>query len=161
VRIAILAVGRLKAGPERDLVARYEGRALALARGLGVSGPDIIEILESRARREEDRRREEGASLRSRIGGAASIVLDERAPSLPSEGFADLIRGRMEAGGDLAFVIGGPDGLDAVLRSQGRALSFGALTLPHQLVRVLLLEQVYRALTILAGHPYHRAGGDD
>lgn len=163
MRLAILAVGRLKSGPERDLVERYRGRTDALGRSLGFSSLEVAELPESRARRDDDRRAEEGAILLDRIGPAAAVVFDERGASPTSVAFAGRIGAwRDEGRGALACVIGGPDGLDGKVRSRADlVVSFGALTLPHQLARVLVAEQLYRALTILAGHPYHRAGRDD
>jgi 23S rRNA (pseudouridine1915-N3)-methyltransferase len=163
LRLSILAVGRLKNGPERDLVERYRQRVEGIGRALGVSALDMVELPESRARREDDRRAEEAAGLVERIGSSALIVFDERGKSPTSEAFADRIRGwRDEGRPGLACVIGGPDGLDPSLRKRADlVVSFGTLTLPHQIVRALVAEQLYRALTILAGHPYHRAGHDE
>ena len=154
-----MAVGRMKAGPERELVERYRGRAADAAGRLGWSGLDIVEVAEGRGRRPEERRGEEAAALRDRLRDGAALVFDERAPSLGSEAFAGRLAAWRDAGRDCACVIGGPDGLDPALRERAALLaSFGALTLPHQLVRVLVAEQIYRAMTILAGHPYHRGG---
>lgn len=160
MRLTLAAVGRLKAGPERELVARYAERIAATARTVGLSGLTLKETDESRARRPEDRKAEEARALRALIPeGARIVALDERGRSLTSEKFAAEIGALRDAGQrDLCFVIGGADGIDASLR-EGAALvfSFGAATLPHQIVRALVAEQVYRAISILAGHPYHRA----
>ncbi len=158
MRLAILAVGRLKDGPERDLCERYAGRILDTGKSLGFSGPDIAELGESRARRPEDRKTEEAGLFRGKLPGGLIIALDERGKTMGSTDFANRLARERDAGAVAAcFIIGGADGLDAGLREQaGLTLSFGALTLPHQLVRVLVLEQIYRALTILSGHPYHR-----
>jgi 23S rRNA (pseudouridine1915-N3)-methyltransferase len=160
VRLLVVAVGRLKEGPERTLAERYRERARALGRGLGIGPLDSVEVPESRARRAEDRRREEGALLRQRAAGAALILFDERGRSPTSEAFAARLGGLRDAATpSLACLIGGADGLDESLRAEAREIvAFGALTLPHQLVRVLVFEQLYRALTLLAGHPYHRGG---
>ena len=162
MRLAILAVGRLKSGPERDLVERYRQRIDAIGRGLGVAGLDVVEIPESRARREDDRRDEEAAALLERAASATLVVFDERGQSPTSEAFADRIRGWRDDGRPaLACLIGGADGLAPRIRQRAHlVVSFGTLTLPHQIVRALVAEQLYRALTILAGHPYHRAGDD-
>lgn len=159
--IRVVAIGRLKAGPERDLVRRYEERAVALGRRSGFAGPDIVELVESRARRNDDRMADEAARIRERAEGAAIICLDERGPPRTSESFAAGLSQARDVGRTATvFVIGGPDGLDPAFRDACDALlSFGALTLPHGIVRVLLLEQIYRAFTIICGHPYHRAGG--
>ena len=160
MRIVLAAVGRVKAGPERELLDRYVTRARAAARALGVSAIDVVEVDEGRGRSAEERKREEAAGLTARLPpGAVVIALDERGRSLSSPDFAHRI-GRLIDGGApvLAFAVGGPDGFDEAFRSGAReVVSFGAATLPHQLVRVVLAEQVYRAVTILTGHPYHRA----
>ena len=164
MRLLIAAVGRLKAGPERDLAARYRDRAAQLGRGLGFPGCDIVEIPESRARRPQDRCAEEGSAILAQAHGAALVVYDERGRAdVTSETFANRVAAwRDAARPSLVVVIGGPDGLDPAVRTRADlALSFGAATLPHGLVRVLALEQVYRALTILAGHPYHRGNLDE
>jgi 23S rRNA (pseudouridine1915-N3)-methyltransferase len=163
VKLAVMAVGRLKDGPERELVERYGERARGFARGLGLSPVQFVELPESRARRDADRKAEEGAAILDKAAGAVLVAFDERGKSLASDAFAQrLAAWRDEGRSAVAFVIGGPDGLDGRVRAAADlVLSFGALTLPHQLVRVLVAEQIYRALTILAGHPYHRAGSSE
>lgn len=163
MRLSVLAVGRLKSGPERDLADRYRQRIEGMGRALGLNGVDFSEIPESRARREDDRRAEEAAALLEKAANAVLVVFDERGKSPTSEVFAAKIRHwRDEGRPALACIIGGPDGLDPSIRQRADlVVSFGALTLPHQIVRVLVAEQLYRALTIIAGHPYHRAGHDD
>jgi 23S rRNA (pseudouridine1915-N3)-methyltransferase len=162
VKLALIAVGRLKDGPERQLVERYRTRIVALAPSLGCSGLDVAELPEGRGRRDEERRSEEAAAITARIGKAATIVFDERARSISSEGFADRLRDWRDGGrATVACIIGGPDGLDVSLRDKADlVVSFGGMTMPHQIVRALVVEQLYRALTILAGHPYHRGGGE-
>ena len=163
MRLSLLAVGRLKSGPERELVERYRQRVEGMGRALGLAGFDIVELPESRTRREDDRRSEEATALLERAGSSVLIVFDERGKTPSSEAFAEKIRQWRDGGRTgLACVIGGPDGLDPKLRQRADlVVSFGALTMPHQIVRALVAEQVYRALTIIAGHPYHRAGHDD
>ncbi len=119
----------------------------------------LIEIAESRGRRGEDRIREEAAGLGAAIPENAAIVaLDARGKALSSTDLA----GRLERWRDrgtpaIIFLIGGADGLAERLGGRAElALGFGAATWPHQLVRIMLLEQIYRAMTILSGHPYHR-----
>ena len=160
MRLSLIAVGRLKSGPERDLVDRYRGRIEGLGRVLAVSGVDFVELPESRARRDADRRAEEAAAILEKAGTSTLIAFDERGRSPTSEAFAERLKSWRDGGqGAVACVIGGPDGLDPTVRQRAAlVVSFGALTLPHQIVRVLVAEQLYRALTIIAGHPYHRAG---
>ncbi|GJD36889.1 23S rRNA (pseudouridine(1915)-N(3))-methyltransferase RlmH [Methylobacterium aerolatum] len=160
MRLVVVCVGRLKAGPERDLASRYRERAAQTGRNLGFTGCDLIEIPESRTRRAADRCAEEAALMLAHVpAGAVGLIYDERGRAdLPSEDLAARVGQWRDAGKPaLAVMIGGPDGHDASIRTRADLiLSFGAATLPHGLVRVLALEQIYRSLTILAGHPYHR-----
>ncbi|SDA23109.1 23S rRNA (pseudouridine1915-N3)-methyltransferase [Methylobacterium sp. UNC378MF] len=160
MRLVLAAVGRLKAGPERELASRYRDRAAQLGRGLGFSTCDSVEIPESRARRALDRCAEEGTALGALLPpGGVLVAYDERGRAdLGSDALADRVAAWRDASRPaLVVAIGGPDGLDASIRTRAELiLSFGAATLPHGLVRVLALEQLYRSLTILAGHPYHR-----
>ncbi len=159
MRIVLAAVGRMKSGPERELLDRYVTRARATARALGVSNLDVVEIEEGRGRSAEERKRSEAAALTAKLApGTVVLALDERGRSLSSPDFAAQIGGLIDGGtAHLALVIGGPDGFDESVRRDARTLlSFGAATLPHQLVRVIVAEQLYRSFTILTGHPYHR-----
>jgi 23S rRNA (pseudouridine1915-N3)-methyltransferase len=159
LKLGILAVGRMKAGPERELLRRYLERSEALGRSLGFGPLQLHELDESRARTPEARKREEAAELKTHLpAGADLIVLDERGTDLSSEAFAEMLaKARDSAVPVLTFAVGGPDGFDPEFRRHYRAIAFGRATFPHQFVRVMLAEQIYRALTILAGHPYHRA----
>jgi 23S rRNA (pseudouridine1915-N3)-methyltransferase len=159
MRLALVCVGKLKAGPERLLFERYFKRLTEGARTAGLAGVDLREIGESRARRPEERRAEEAVALLAAAPkGAALVLLDERGPSATSEEWAaDVGWARDASRPAYAVAIGGPDGPDPSLRAAAhRIVSFGAMTWPHQLVRVMAGEQLYRAMTILAGHPYHR-----
>ena len=160
VRIIIAAVGRLKQGPERELAAMYRKRAEAVGRPLGLREVEIVEIRESRAQDAERRRVEESIAIANVIPERAVVaILDQRGDNLDSAALAARLREwRAEDRAAACFVIGGADGLASSLRERAKLkLAFGAATWPHQLVRVMLLEQLYRAGTILAGHPYHRA----
>ena len=159
LRVGLVCVGRLKAGPERVLADRYIERAFAAGRAIGL-GVELREIAESRARRTEDRKSEEAAAIRALLPpDAVLIALDETGTAMDSAGFARLVGARRDDGTPaLALVIGGADGLDPSLRRDAAAtIAFGAMTWPHQLVRIMAAEQIYRAVTILSGHPYHRA----
>jgi 23S rRNA (pseudouridine1915-N3)-methyltransferase len=160
MRLLIAAIGRLKDGPERELAAWYRKRAETTGRPLGLRDIEVIEIRESRAQDVERRRVEESIALATVIpDGAVVVVLDQLGESLDSPALAGLLREwRAEDRAAVCFVIGGPDGLAPSLIERAKVrLAFGRATWPHQLVRVMLLEQLYRAGTILAGHPYHRA----
>jgi 23S rRNA (pseudouridine1915-N3)-methyltransferase len=160
MRLVVIAVGRLKQGPERELAERYRARFDETGRKIGFRGVEIHELLESRARDATTRVNEEAAAISARITEKSMLVtLDERGESIDSATFArHLGRWRDESVANTFFLIGGADGLSPDLRRKAKLkLAFGAATWPHQIVRVMLLEQIYRAATILAGHPYHRA----
>jgi 23S rRNA (pseudouridine1915-N3)-methyltransferase len=158
MRIAVAAVGRMKRGPERELAERYRERAAKSGRVIGLRGLDVIEIAESRARDTQRRMLEESIALANVIpDGAAIVLLDPNGENLDSARFTTRLRGWNDGGRDVAFLIGGPDGLAPSLAEKAALrLAFGAATWPHQLVRIMLLEQLYRAVSILSGHPYHR-----
>src|SRR4051812_37123194 len=159
MRIVVAAVGRLKQGPERELAERYRKRAVAAGRSVGVSTFDIIEIRDSRSDDATRRMLEESIAIANIVPeDGVRVVLDERGESISSSSLAGLLQGwRSSSTPAVAFIIGGHDGLAPSLREKSTlALAFGAVTWPHQLVRIMLLEQIYRAVTILAGHPYHR-----
>lgn len=159
MRVVIAAVGRLKQGPEREIAAAYRKRAQTIGRGLGFRDIELIEIRESRAQDAERRRTEESIAIANVIPERAILaILDERGDNVDSAALAGLLRAwRAEDRPAACFVIGGADGLAPSLRERAKLkLAFGAVTWPHQLVRIMLLEQIYRAGTILAGHPYHR-----
>jgi len=160
MRLLVAAVGRLKRGPERDLAERYGERAAKAGRAIGIRAVTIKEIDESRASRANDRIVEEGAKLTAVIPPQAVVIaLDERGETLTSEAFAQRIgRWRDQGRPDLVVLIGGPDGLaPELLAKAALRLAFGQMTWPHQLVRIMAFEQLYRAIAILSGHPYHRA----
>jgi 23S rRNA (pseudouridine1915-N3)-methyltransferase len=160
MRLIIAVVGRLKDGAERELFARYRDRFEAVARRLGIQPVVWHETAESRAPSAPKRSAEEGAALlRLARDADFTIALDEHGRMLSSEAFAKLLRKTRDDGAKTAAIlIGGADGLSAdVLAKACAKVSFGAITLPHQLARIVLAEQLYRAATILAGHPYHRA----
>jgi 23S rRNA (pseudouridine1915-N3)-methyltransferase len=160
MRILIIAVGRLKQGPERELAERYRKRAADFGRKAGLQAFDVIEIRESRADNVERRMVEESIAIANVIPErAVSVILDERGSTMNSAAFAGRLQDwRTAERPALVFIIGGADGLASSLRDKADlALAFGPLTWPHQLVRIMLLEQLYRAVTILGGHPYHRA----
>ena len=160
MRIVVAAVGRLKRGPETELSERYRKRAAQTGRQLGLRDVEIVEIRESRAADAGKRMLEELIALTNVIPqGAAVVLLDAHGENIDSAGLAGLLaQWRAHDRPAAVFLIGGADGLAASLRERATLrLSFGAATWPHQLVRVMLLEQLYRATTMLTGHPYHRA----
>ena len=134
MRIVVLAVGRLRE-PFADDVAHYGKLLSRYAR---------VETIEVREDRDVARRRPPGAY---------TVLLDREGEALDSVAFSRFLEERRQSGRDLCLVVGGPFGLE--LDGVDRRVSFGPLTLPHQLARVVLLEQLYRAHKILAGEPYH------
>jgi 23S rRNA (pseudouridine1915-N3)-methyltransferase len=160
MRLLILAVGQGRGTPENTLVEDYLGRARAMGKRLGFTSVAIEEAAASKLREARARIAEEGERLAGKIPqGAHVVLLDSRGKGMTSESFAEMLAAMRDAGArDMAFVIGGPDGLDiGPTMKAGRSLAFGNQTWPHMLVRAMLSEQIYRAMTILSGHPYHRA----
>jgi 23S rRNA (pseudouridine1915-N3)-methyltransferase len=160
MRLTLAAVGKLKAGPDRDLFERYWDRLEASGRKIGISGARLVELPESRAANAIERKADEAARLLAAArDGSEIIALDETGRAHTSEAFATHIGKRRDGGcAELAFLIGGPDGHGpAVIARAKLVLNLGTLTLPHGLARIVLAEQLYRATTILAGHPYHRS----
>jgi 23S rRNA (pseudouridine1915-N3)-methyltransferase len=159
MRLVIAAVGRLKIGPDRVLAERYRDRAAKTGRTLGIRSIEIVEVRESRAHDAKRRLIEEAVALSSIVpDGATIVVLDRNGEDLASDCLAAQFRAWRDGGGEaVCFIIGGADGLGETLRQRAiLKLAFGAATWPHQLVRIMLMEQIYRAITILSGHPYHR-----
>jgi 23S rRNA (pseudouridine1915-N3)-methyltransferase len=160
MRVVVAAVGRLKQGPERELAERYRKRAAQAGRSAGLSAVDVIEIKESRAADTARRMVEESIAIANVIPEhAVTVILDARGESISSAAFAGRLQEwRQQNKPAVVFIIGAADGLATSLREKASlAIAFGTATWPHQLVRVMLLEQLYRAVTILSGHPYHRA----
>ena len=155
MRVHLCAVGRLRAGPERDLVDDYTTRFDRTGRALSL-GPFVEHEVEDKKNAGMEA---EGELLSRAIpSGALIVCLDERGKLLSSPEFADhLARWRDGGRQDVAFVIGGADGIAPALRERADfLLSFGRMVWPHMLVRVMLAEQLYRAWSLLAAHPYHR-----
>ena len=158
MQMTIAGIGRMKAGPERLLAERYLDRVNKAGRRLSLS-LSVREFPESRAGSAAARKDQEaGALLAARPQGAVLVALDETGTDLDSRAFAQrLARWRDDGVAEVVFAIGGADGFGtAVLEAATLRLAFGAMTWPHQMVRLMLAEQTYRAVTILSGHPYHR-----
>lgn len=151
MRIRILCVGRLKDGPERELVDDYLLRAQKSGKSLGYRAVEEVEIPASS-------KEDEGARLLAKHGGGVLIRLDERGEAWPSQDMSKRLARWRDSGEDaVSFVIGGADGTSPAIAAAARhTISFGVQTWPHRLVRVMIAEQVYRALSIEAGSPYHR-----
>ena len=157
MRVEIRAIGRIKAGPERELVDQYMDRANGVGRGIGL-GPVSERELDTRTLK--DKAAETQALIADMPAGALVFALDETGKPMSSLDFARVIETARDDGArDLVFLIGGADGHNRPALPQGaRMLSFGKATWPHKLVRVMLAEQIYRAASVMAGAPYHREG---
>lgn len=159
MRLTIHATGRLKAGPEQELCERYLGRLRKAGPAVGLDFAGVIEAVESRQPAPGARKRDEARQLEAALPAKAVLVLlDERGKALATRQFAEVLSNYRDQGArDLIIAIGGPDGHDPEMTARADLLvAFGAMTWPHQLVRVLLAEQLYRIATLLSGHPYHR-----
>lgn len=159
MRLSILAIGKMKSGPEAELLARYIERSNKAGRQLGFSGPEISEWNESKAASSDLRKEDEAKTMLGSLKpGATLICLDERGKDISSEDLSKIMRNALDNSvPEIAFAIGGPDGHAPDLRNKAsQTIRLGKMTWPHQLARVLLAEQIYRSITILSGHPYHR-----
>ncbi len=159
MRILVAAIGKMRGGPEAALTEDYLKRARDLGRSRGFTGPDLSEYDAPRSLAGPARTAKEGDWLAAAAEDSVAIALDERGRNLSSEQFAAML-GDLRDGGakGAAFLIGGADGHDRkVIDAAQKSIAFGAATWPHMLVRAMLAEQLYRAMTILAGHPYHRS----
>jgi 23S rRNA (pseudouridine1915-N3)-methyltransferase len=160
MRLVVAAIGRLKDSPERELVERYRKRADQTGKRIGFRDVEVLEIRESRAQEVGKRMIEESIALANVIPEkAVTVILDQRGENLDSGELATrMARWRDDGRPAAVFVIGGDDGLAPSIRDKALfKLAFGESTWPHPLVRVMLMEQLYRCTTILSGHPYHRA----
>jgi 23S rRNA (pseudouridine1915-N3)-methyltransferase len=152
LKLRILAIGRLKAGPEKEMAEDYLERIDAIGRKAGITKIEVADCAESV-------REQEGDWLLAKCPkDSFKIALDEHGKSMGSAAFAALLRKTIDSGvPGISFLIGGPDGHSAkLLEAADLRLCFGAMTWPHRLVRIMLAEQIYRAVTIMVNHPYHR-----
>ena len=156
MRLTIAAVGRLRAGPELSLIDDYLARAGKAGRALALGPFDVHEIDERKA---QNKTAQSARLIEAIPSGAVSVALDERGKTLNSPDFSQMIARVRDSGcPEMVFLIGGADGLDRPARdAASHRISLGPMVWPHMLVRVMLAEQLYRAVSILAGSPYHRA----
>lgn len=156
MRLSIVAVGRLRSGPEHELISDYQSRLDRTGRSFGIGPLSIVEIEDRKHRGKA----QEAKQIASALPGTGIVCcLDERGRSLSSPQVAQcLARWRDDGHPSTTFVIGGADGIDTELVGRAdQSWSLGKMVWPHMLARVMLTEQLYRAVTILAGSPYHRA----
>lgn len=159
MRILIAAVGKLKDAEEKAIFFRYATRLAKAGRPVAIGPLDIVEVSESRAASSDVRRAEEATRLLQAVGPAVlKIALHGNGQTITSDDLASFLKKHADtAVKTCAFLIGGPDGHgEEALLQTNAAFSLGPLTFPHGLARIVLAEQLYRAATILTGHPYHR-----
>jgi 23S rRNA (pseudouridine1915-N3)-methyltransferase len=159
MRLLIAAVGKLKQGPERELFAHYLDRAEAIGRKISLAPLNAIEVAEAKAATAQARMEAEAKTLLAKLPSSHRLIcLDRGGDQLGSEEFAQALAKFRDGGAQgLAFFIGGADGLGLAAQFKAdRIVSLGPMTLPHGLARIVLAEQIYRAGTLLTGHPYHR-----
>jgi len=160
MRLTLHCVGKLKLGSEKELAEDYATRINQLARRAGLIGLEQRDLNESKAQETVARQSDESQRLLAGLpDSTALIVFDGRGTPMTTEAFAKLIADHAAKGTPaLSFAIGGPDGHDDALRKRAvKVIALGAMTWPHRLVRIMVLEQIYRAITIMVNHPYHRA----
>jgi 23S rRNA (pseudouridine1915-N3)-methyltransferase len=153
VRLRVVAIGRDRSGLFAPAAAEYASR---LARYLRL---EVVEVPEARKHAGTPRAKdEEGEALLARLGERERVVLlDERGTEETSAAFARRVERWLARGQDVALVVGGADGLSDAVRARGQeTVALSRMTLPHRLARVVLLEQIYRAMTIIRNEPYHK-----
>ena len=160
MQLSIIAIGQMRGADEMPLVEDFQRRIEASGRQLGISSLSFLELRAKRGLTGGEKKRSENALIANALArrNGPLIVLDEAGKSLTSRAFTDRLQGWIERGdSDVTFVIGGADGLDDKIRARAdMVLSFGPMTWPHMLARVLLCEQIWRSVSILTRHPYHR-----
>ena len=159
MKIIIASIGRLKSAEEKPLFDKYLNRSRDIGKSAGVNSIELMEFAESRNRQIEKRKVEESDAIQFALPLPNYLItLDQTGKSLSSAELSKVIQSQRSLNAkNLVFVIGGADGLSSnILAKSQLKLAFGSMTWPHQLVRIMLVEQIYRAFTILNGHPYHR-----
>jgi|TARA_B100001093_G_scaffold147339_1_gene140079 23S rRNA (pseudouridine1915-N3)-methyltransferase len=156
--LGIISIGKLKNGPLQELQNDYKKRILKLGKNIGINDLQIKEGLISKKKSADERKEEEGQFFEKNLNRESyNIILDETGEQINSLNISDLISNKLQDSRKIDFFIGGPDGFEKELLNQSdKLISFGKVTWPHMLLRVMLLEQLYRGITIIKNHPYHR-----
>ena len=156
--LGIISIGKLKNGPLQELQNDYKKRILKLGKNIGINDFQIKEGLISKKKSVDERKEEEGQFFEKNLNRESyNIILDETGEQINSLNISDLISNKLQDSRKIDFFIGGPDGFEKELLNQSdKLISFGKVTWPHMLLRVMLLEQLYRGITIIKNHPYHR-----
>ena len=158
MKLKVISVGQLKNNPILEIQRDYESRILSLSKSVGIKNLEIKELPISKKSSIKERQKEEAKIIFQYIKqDNFNIFLDGKGENINSVEVSQIISKSSFDGKDLVFFIGGPDGFDEkIIKVENKIISFGKVTWPHKLIRIMLLEQLYRGITILNNHPYHR-----
>ena len=158
MKLKVISVGQLKNNPILEIQRDYESRILSLSKSVGIKNLEIKELPISKKSSIKERQKEEAKIISQHIKqDNLNVFLDGKGENINSVDISQIISKSSFDGKDLVFFIGGPDGFDEkIIKVANKIISFGRVTWPHKLIRIMLLEQLYRGITILNNHPYHR-----
>ena len=158
MKLKIISIGQLKNNPILEIQKDYESRILNLSKSVGIKNLEIKELPISKKSSIKERQKEEAKIISQHIKqDNLNVFLDGKGENINSVDISQIISKSSFDGKDLVFFIGGPDGFDEkIIKVANKIISFGRVTWPHKLIRIMLLEQLYRGITILNNHPYHR-----
>ena len=158
MKLKVISIGQLKNNPILEIQRDYESRILNLSKSVGIKNLEIKELPISKKSSIKERQKEEAKIISQHIKqNNLNLFLDGKGENINSVDISQIISKSSFDGKDLVFFIGGPDGFDEkIIKVENKIISFGRVTWPHKLIRIMLLEQLYRGITILNNHPYHR-----
>lgn len=158
MKLKVISIGQLKNNPILEIQRDYESRILSLSKSVGIKNLEIKELPISKKSSIKERQKEEAKIISQHIKqNNLNVFLDGKGENINSVDISQIISKSSFDGKDLVFFIGGPDGFDEkIIKVANKIISFGRVTWPHKLIRIMLLEQLYRGVTILNNHPYHR-----
>ena len=158
MKLKVISIGQLKNNPILEIQRDYESRILSLSKSVGIKNLEIKELPISKKSSTKERQKEEAKIISQHIKqNNLNLFLDGKGENINSVDISQIISKSSFDGKDLVFFIGGPDGFDEkIIKVANKIISFGRVTWPHKLIRIMLLEQLYRGVTILNNHPYHR-----
>ena len=158
MKLKVISIGQLKNNPILEIQKDYESRILNLSKSVGIKNLEIKELPISKKSSIKERQNEEAKIISQHIKqDNLNVFLDGKGENINSVDISQIISESSFNGKDLVFFIGGPDGFDEkIIKVANKIISFGRVTWPHKLIRIMLLEQLYRGITILNNHPYHR-----
>ena len=158
MKLKVISIGQLKNNPILEIQKDYESRILNLSKSVGIKSIEIKELPISKKSSIKERQKEEEKIISQHIKqDNLNVFLDGKGENINSVDISQIISESSFNGKDLVFFIGGPDGFDEkIIKVANKIISFGRVTWPHKLIRIMLLEQLYRGITILNNHPYHR-----